>query len=247
MISFTVIVPLSYENIFILGRQPAPVKKIYYLGSVNVYFISGMGADDRAFSDITLPKGFEAIHVPWIKPDKSEPLAAYALRLAGAISTSEPFMLVGLSMGGMMAVEIAKKFPPVCTVLISSIPLSGQLPGYYRVAVKLKAGFLVSPSLLKWLAGLKKRLSPANKLVADMFRACDNEFFNWALLAIPGWDNHQVPQPLYHIHGKRDRVLPIRLTHPTRAVARAGHMLVMTHPAVINAFLADVLVSGREV
>jgi pimeloyl-ACP methyl ester carboxylesterase len=234
MISFTVIVPLSYEN-------------ICYLVPVNVYFISGMGADHRAFSQITLPKGFEAVHIPWIKPDKNETLAAYALRLAGAIPTSEPFMLVGLSMGGMMAVEIAKKFPPVCTVLISSIPLSGQLPGYYRVAVKLKAKFLVSPPMLKWLAGLKKRLSPANKLVTDMFRACDNEFFKWALLAIPGWDNHQVSQPLYHIHGKRDRVLPIRHTHPTQVVAGAGHMLVMTHPAVVSAFLADVLNAGRYV
>jgi hypothetical protein len=41
--------------------------------------------------------------------------------------------------------------------------------------------------------------------------------------------------------------LPIRLTHPTKAVARAGHMLVMTHPALVNAFLADVLDAEREV
>ena len=105
-----------------------------------------MGADHRAFSYITLPKGFEAIHLPWIKPDKNEPLAAYALRLGGAINPSAPFMLVGLSMGGMMAVEIAKKFPPVCTVLISSIPQSGQLPGYYRLAAKLNLGFLFPPT-----------------------------------------------------------------------------------------------------
>jgi pimeloyl-ACP methyl ester carboxylesterase len=100
---------------------------------------------------------------------------------------------------------------------------------------------------LKKLVGLKKAISPASKLVRDMFRACDNEFFKWAMTAVPGWDNHQAPQPLHHIHGKRDRVLPIRLTHPTRAVARAGHMLVMTHPALVNAFLADVLDAQREV
>jgi pimeloyl-ACP methyl ester carboxylesterase len=209
-----------------------------------------MGADHRAFSYITLPKGFEAIHLPWIKPHKNEPLAAYASRLAGAIRTSEPFILVGLSMGGMMAVEIAKKFPPVCTVLISSIPLSGQLPRYYRVAGKLKANILLSPSFLKWLVGLKKAFtrmpSPARDLVMGMFQACDDEFFNWSMIAVPGWDNHQVPQPLHHIHGKKDLVLPIRLTHPSRAVAGAGHMLVMTHPAVVNAFLAEVLDPGRE-
>ena len=213
---------------------------------MNVYFISGMGADHRAFSYITLPKGFEAIHIPWIKPDNNEPLAAYALRLAAAINKSEPFILVGLSMGGMMAVEIAKKFPPVCTVLISSIPLSGQLPGYYRVAATLNAGFLFPPSLLKKLVGLKKAISPASKLVREMFRDCDEDFFKWAMTAVPGWNNHQVPQPLYHIHGRRDLVLPIRLTRPTQVVGRAGHMLVMSHPAVINAFLADVFDPGRQ-
>ena len=232
--------------LFQIRCQP-PVEKIYYLVLVNVYFISGMGADHRAFSYITLPKGFEAIHLPWIKPVKNEPLAAYAVRLAGAIRTTEPFILVGLSMGGMMAVEIAKKFPPVCTILISSISLSGQLPRYYRVASNLKANILVSPSLLKKLVGLKKAFSPASELVAEMFRACDNDFFKWAMMAIPGWDNQQVPQPLYHIHGKKDWVLPIRLTHPTQAVAGVGHMLVMTHPAVVNTFLADILDPGREV
>ena len=145
----------------------------------------------------------------------------------------------------MMAVEIAKKIPPVCTVLISSIPLSRQLPGYYRVAAALNAGVLFPPSLLKKLVGLKKAISPASKLVREMFRDCDNEFFKWAMTAVPGWDNDQVPRSLYHIHGKRDLVLPIRLTHPTRAVARAGHMLVMTDPAVVNAFLAEVLDPGR--
>jgi pimeloyl-ACP methyl ester carboxylesterase len=174
------------NNIYVVSNtMPAPAsKKSTTLYIVNVYFISGMGADHRAFSYITLPKGFEAIHLPWIKPDKKESLAAYALRLAGAIRTSEPFILVGLSMGGMMAVEIAKKFPPVCTVLISSIPLSGQLPRYYRVAGKLKANILLSPSLLKSLVGLKKAFSPASKLVSEMFRACDNEFFNWSKFLI---------------------------------------------------------------
>ena len=148
---------------------------------MNVYFISGIGADQRAFSYITLPQGFNAIHLPWIKPLKAEPLAAYALRLTAGINTAEPFILVGLSMGGMIAVEIAKKFPPVCTILISSIPLATQLPRYYRIAGKLKATILLSPSLIKSLIRLRKALikslSPIHQLVGDMFGTTDNEFF----------------------------------------------------------------------
>lgn len=208
---------------------------------MNVYFISGMGADQRAFSYITLPQGVNSVHLPWIKPIKDEPLAAYALRLAAGIDMTEPFILIGLSMGGMMAVEIAKKFPPVCTILISSIPLAAQLPRYYRIAGKLKATILLSPSLIKSLIRLRnaliKRLSPVHHLVGDMFEATDNEFFEWSMTAVLRWDNLQLPQPLFHIHGTKDWTLPIHLTHPTQSVPGAGHMLVMTHPAIVNAFL----------
>jgi pimeloyl-ACP methyl ester carboxylesterase len=211
---------------------------------LNVYFISGMGADQKAFSYIALPQGFNPVHLPWIKPLKAEPLAAYALRLAAGINTAEPFILVGLSMGGMIAVEIAKKFPPVCTILISSIPLAAQLPRYYRIAGKLKATIFLSPSPIKMLIRLQrsliKRLSPVHHLVGDMFEATDNEFFKWSLTAVLQWDNRQLPQPLFHIHGTKDLILPIRLTHPTQSVPRAGHMLVMTHPDIINAFLDEV-------
>lgn len=200
-----------------------------------------MGADQRAFFYITLPQGFNAVHLPWIKPLKDEPLAAYALRLAAGVNTAEPFILVGLSMGGMIAVEIAKKFPPVSTILISSIPLAAQLPRYYRIAGKLKATVLLSPSLIKSLIRLRnawiKKLSPAHQLVGDMFEATDNEFFKWSMTAVLQWDNRQLPQPLSHIHGRKDLTLPIHLTHPTQSVPGAGHMLVMTHAAIVNAFL----------
>ncbi len=203
-----------------------------------------MGADHRAFSYITLPKGFHAIHIPWIQPYINEQLSTYALRLAIGIKTSEPFILVGLSMGGMMAVEIAKRIPPLCTILISSIPLSAQLPRCYRVAAKLKASILLSPPLSKTLVGLAKvfiRRSSPTHLAADMFQAIDNEFFKWSMTAVLQWDSRQFSQPLFHIHGMKDRTLPIRLTHPTNSVPGAGHMLVMTHPTIVNAFIHEVL------
>jgi len=74
-----------------------------------------------------------------------------------------------------------------------------------------------------------------------MYQAIDNEFFKWSMTAVLQWENCQLPQPLFHIHGMKDRTLPIRFTHPTRSVPGAGHILVMTHPASVNAFLHEVL------
>ena len=84
---------------------------------MTAYFISGIGADYRMFTHIRLPEGYQAVYIHWIPPKKKEPLGAYASRLIAQIDTAEPFVLIGLSLGGIMAVEIAKRYPPVCTPL----------------------------------------------------------------------------------------------------------------------------------
>ena len=123
---------------------------------MKTYFISGMAADSRIFCHIRLPQGYEAVHLEWIKPEKNESLASYALRLAQRIDTSEPFVLIGLSFGGMLASEIAKRYKPAMTVLISSIPISSHLPGYFKVAAKLRLHKVVPVSLLKTAASMKR-------------------------------------------------------------------------------------------
>src|SRR5882757_6420432 len=100
---------------------------------INVYFISGIGGDSRLFKHIQLPEGFQARYVDWINPEKKEPLPDYALRLTAQIDTQQPFVLAGMSLGGIMAVEIAKRFPPVATILIGSVPISAQFPWYYTI------------------------------------------------------------------------------------------------------------------
>lgn len=83
---------------------------------MKAYFISGMGADKRVFTHIQLPEGFEAVFLDWLAPNREETLPSYAMRLADHIDTTEPFVLIGLSFGGMLATEIAKQYPPAATV-----------------------------------------------------------------------------------------------------------------------------------
>jgi surfactin synthase thioesterase subunit len=78
-----------------------------------IYLISGLGADRRVFKKLVFPTDFELIYLDWITPEPAESLEAYAARLALNIDTSAPFYLIGLSFGGMLATEIAKKLNPV--------------------------------------------------------------------------------------------------------------------------------------
>ena len=66
---------------------------------MNVYFISGLGADRRAFERIQLPPQFSVHHLDWIEPRKDESLNDYAMRLGEGIDTTKPFALVGLIHG----------------------------------------------------------------------------------------------------------------------------------------------------
>jgi hypothetical protein len=76
---------------------------------MKAYFISGMAADARVFRHIRLPEGYEPVYLDWIDPVPHESLRSYALRLAERIDKNHPFILLGLSFGGMLGTEIAKK------------------------------------------------------------------------------------------------------------------------------------------
>ncbi len=214
---------------------------------MKVYFIPGIGADYRLFTHIQLPEGYTPSYIHWVDPFDKEKLGDYAARLIGQIDTSNPFILAGVSLGGMMAVEIAKRVTPVCTIIISSIPVTTHLPGYFRFAGKLGMGKLIPASLLKIASSAKHALTmptAANKkLMFDIIRAGDDRFIRWALNAVLEWENKEVPQPLYHIHGTRDEIFPISLTSPTHIVEKGDHMFVVSQPEIVNHMLKEIILN----
>jgi len=217
---------------------------------LKVYFISGIGADHRFFTHVRLPEGFEARYIHWIDPHPKENLPDYAFRLTAQIDPAEPFILIGLSLGGIMAVEIAKRILPVCTILISSIPLSSQLPPVYKLAGALKLGRLIPAGLLKIAAITKHNLTMPGvqnrKIMREVIREGNNRHIRWSLNAVLEWRNDTLPHPLFHLHGTRDEVFPFRRTNPTHVVAKGDHMFIMSRPAIVNQILNDILPPLRK-
>lgn len=216
---------------------------------MKVYFISGLAADKRVFKYIQLPTGCEAVFLDWISPQKDDTLPSYALRLAGRINKDEPFALVGLSFGGMLATEIAKQYKPAVTILISSIPVSKDLPGYFRMAGKMGLHKIVPVSLLKSSAATKRLFTREKnvdkRLLLEIINESDSGLIRWSVDAILNWQNEIIPQPLWHIHGTRDEVLPVKFTNPTHTIPKQGHVMVMTCPDIVNDFLAKALTEAE--
>jgi pimeloyl-ACP methyl ester carboxylesterase len=199
---------------------------------MNVYFISGVGADRRIFRNIKLPDFCHVAHLDWIKPLKNESLANYAQRLAEGIDKSQPFVLVGLSFGGMLANEIDKLYRAEKVILISSIPSAAHLPSYYKLAGRLHLQKLVPVSLLK-SASLMKRLFTAEtkeekSFLRQAIREADPDFIKWSLDAIVHWQTDTPPHNYIHIHGTGDLILPLRYAGCTHGIRKAGHLMVIT-------------------
>jgi len=206
-----------------------------------VYFISGLAADRRVFRNISLPEGYEARYLDWIDPVRKETLEEYSLRLAAGIDRSVPFGLIGMSMGGMIAAEIAKKYPADFIVLISSIASASHFPALYRFLGRAGVHRLIPASFLKSASVLKRLFEPGTmtdkKLLTQIILDSDPVFIRWALAAVLTWRSTDPPENYLHIHGTRDSILPLRLVRPTHVIKNGGHMMVLNRASEINEIL----------
>ena len=214
---------------------------------MKVYFISGLGADSRMFKHIRLPEGYEMVHLDWLKPVPGETLGEYAVRMAGRIDRSEPFALLGLSFGGMLASEIAQRYGVAKTILVSSVPLPRHLPFYFHIGGRIWLHRLLPVSLIKSAALIKRLFSPETRedkeLLWQVIKESDNDFIRWAMDAIVRWNGGSASFPYIHIHGTRDEVLPVRYTAPTHRIPRAGHLMVMNRADELNGIIREYLLT----
>lgn len=85
-------------------------------------------------------------------------------------------------------------------------------------------------------------MSPAHvDLFAQMLAATPAEFIRWASNAVFSWRGvAELPMPIYHVHGDRDRLIPVHRVKPDCVIAGAGHLLNLTHANAVNDFIARV-------
>lgn len=213
---------------------------------MNVYFISGLGADKRAFERIRLSGNYAVHYLPWISPLKNETLHAYAKRLSALIDTAKPFALVGLSMGGMIAVAMNSFLQPQKTILISSVGSAAELPVYFTWSGRLRLHRLIPVWLMNKPNGVAYRLFGAKtatekKLMARIITEGDAAFIKWGIGAILTWDGKQKPPNVFHIHGSNDKILPVRHTSPDAIINGGSHFMVWTKAGEVSGLLEQAL------
>ena len=195
--------------------------------SIKIYAISGLGADQRVFQFLKL--NAEIVHLNWIQPGKAESLKQYSHRLAEKIDTTEPFGLIGVSFGGLIATEIAKKLKPQFTILISSTDVKSGLRQVYGWVGKIgginlipPSGFRIPKMVTNPLFGAKNKM-----LLASILDDSDPDFTKWAVIALTKWKNDVPLINVLKINGSKDLLIPGSNDSQTVIVEHGAHFMIV--------------------
>lgn len=213
---------------------------------MTIYFLSGLGADSRAFKYLVFPSGVTTVFIDWLEPLPNEPMADYAKRIAEKIDQSKPFVLVGLSFGGMLATEVMAYAKPQKTILISSAARRQELPFYYKLSGMLRLNKLLpersihkSNIFTNWLFSIS-----ANRdkfLLEEILTASNPSFSKWAINEIVNWKRTVAPENIIRIHGNKDRVLPIINFKPHYLIDAGGHFMIANRANEISKIIKQEL------
>jgi pimeloyl-ACP methyl ester carboxylesterase len=209
-----------------------------------IYVFTGLGADERVFYKINFGN-YNAVHIKWITPLQNETIEAYALRLTQQITTTNPILL-GLSFGGMMAVEVAKHINTEKIILVSSSKNKREIPFYYRLAGKMRLHKIIRARFLVRANKLTNKMFSARtredkKIISSMIGASDVKFLDWAIDKIVHLKNEVVHKNLTHIHGTADRILPLRFIKADMLIKGGTHLMIVNRAVEVQAKIMEAL------
>ena len=210
-----------------------------------IFLIPGLGADTRIYNNIDLA-GHEVICVNWIIPDKTDTLATYAQKLVYQYHITNHCIIIGNSLGGMIAVEIAKIIKVAKTVLISSIKTVDEAPWYFRL---LRVLPFYKPIPGKVFTSMEFFIKPFfghmneadNWLFVDMLKNSSPVFLKWAMDAVLKWDNKVIPANVIQITGDKDLVFNYKRIKGAIIVKGGTHIMIFEKAKEVSKILKRIL------
>ena len=195
-----------------------------------LFFISGLGADHRAFDRIKLD-GYEQTHLPWIIPEWKDTMHTYARKMAEPILKAENPVVIGLSLGGMLASEMTTFIPNMNAILVSSIKSHTERSNILRLGRIFPVQGLMPPNTMQrmtffWKMAQQKRLKGDADHMIQMFQEQDDKFLRWAILHAPKWRGKGDETRIAHIHGTADRMFPSKRIKNFIPVHGGTHLMV---------------------
>lgn len=204
-----------------------------------IYFFPGLGSDERVFSELELDSScYEFRHIKYHVPYE-ESMVDYARNLANQIQDTGVYHFIGVSFGGMVAVEMTELLNPDETIIISSCRNNREVPPRYHRLLKMGAYNTIPASWYKKYAPAAQGIVEPDRrkfkaLCLDMLDKKDPDFLRNASRLIASWDRKLSVKGVRHIHGSNDRTIPVRHVHANHYVGKGSHMMILTRAKEIS-------------
>jgi pimeloyl-ACP methyl ester carboxylesterase len=175
-------------------------------------------------------------------------MASYASLLAQQIDTTQPYVLIGTSIGGMLCTELTEQLQPLKTIIISSAKCRSELPWHYRFQRYIPINKLFGPRAIKALSPIAQAVvePDRNKHKATfkaMLKAKHPKFLKRAVHMIINWKRTGHDKNIINVHGSKDHTLPLRNISPSIIINGGSHMMTLTMGEQIGALIGEILVN----
>ncbi len=209
-----------------------------------IYCISGIGADERIFDNLQI-RNHSIVPIHWPAFDKHEDIRSYARKISDLIPEKKPIIL-GLSYGGMLAVEIGKIRDTEKIFLVSSAKNTAELPKISRMfnadkMLDMAPDFLFKSARFANFKMIGAKNKEEEKLLAAMLKDSAPGFVKWALKAVVLWKNTDYPTNVIHLHGTADNIIPAANVKPDYWVEGGSHIMVYNRSADVNRIISGCL------
>ena len=215
--------------------------------TLNVYLIPGMSAGKESFEALTFPDHCGTKVIPWLLPKSNEPLSDYTKRMLVEVNTHEPFVLIGVSFGGIIAQEALKFLKPRALILISTVKSDHEKPSWMRWAYRLKVHKLLPYYISGYLAHKPLRVLPDHwqkrwKQYDYYLPMRHPEYLSWGVDQVLKWNGTASIKdiPVFHIHGDCDDLFPLENIKDAQVIPGGPHIMILTHAKAVSKLLARI-------
>lgn len=228
--------------LFNINTQASPPTK----SKTNIYLLAGQGADERLFQKLEFSEEYNPIYIEYITPTFETSLKEYAYTLSEQIDTDKPFILLGVSLGGMLATEMCDFMHPEKTIIIASAKKTAELPRSFNFQKKVPLYKLAGKRNVKWGARfLQPIVEPDRRKESEIFKQMlidkDPYFLLKTIPMIMQWERTEYDKDIIHIHGSNDHTIPIKNVKYDYCIKGGSHMMTLTQSDKINAILKQLL------
>lgn len=210
-----------------------------------IFLIPGLGADTRVYNNIDL-NDHEVNCIDWIEPNTTDTLSTYAQKLVLQYNIKPNSIIIGNSMGGMLAIEIAKFIPVAKVILISSIKTIDEAPRYFSFFKAIPIYKIIPGKAFTSMEFLIKpffgHMSEDDSwLFRDMLKNSSPVFLKWAMGAILKWNNKTIPTNVIHITGDKDLIFPYKKIKDAIIIKGGTHIMIFEMAKEVNKILKRIL------